>query len=346
MVKEVFPNLFQIRVPLPNNPLKHLNTYLIKSSDKILLIDTGLNFPRVFEALNHGLSKAGVNPQKLTDVLITHFHMDHVGLIPLLREVSENFTIWIHKAEKELSQIIAKDRMQYLDTIKNFLKSFDAPLSLIANLQNFHPASITPKAYEEIAKAAWPLEGNEEISVGNYNFQILWTPGHSPGHVCLYEPRLKAFISGDHVLPTITPHVSQFMANMNPLKDYLESLRRVKELDVRIVLPAHEEVFTNFVERVNQLKEHHKQRLIEILTCIKNEKTTPYALASTIQWHVSYNSWDNFPLLQKYLALGETLAHLTFLEKNGLIKRNVFDQKIFYELSGTSFFELLENILG
>lgn len=346
MINEVFPNLFQIVVPLPNNPLGHLNAYLIKSSGKKLLIDTGLNFPQVFEALRHGLSKVGVKPQMLTDVLITHFHVDHVGVLPLLREVSENLNVWIHEAEKRISQLMVRDFTNYVDHMKNFMKSFDAPSSFADNLPKFHPAFFTPKVYEELAETAQPLNDGQEISVDSYNFQVLWTPGHSPGHICLYEPHLKALISGDHVLPTITPHVSQFMANMNPLDDYLKSLEKVEKLDVKIVLPAHERVFTNLSERVKQLKSHHKQRLNEIMNYLKTGKLTPYNLASKVHWNVNYKSWDNFPLFQKYLALGETLSHLTFLEKRGFVRKVVFDQKIFYEPIEPLNFDFLEALFS
>jgi len=333
MIKEVFPNIFQIKVPLPHNPLGHLNAYLIKSDERALLIDTGLNFPQAFEALRHGLSEAGVEMQKLTDVLFTHFHIDHIGMIPRIKEASRDLNLWIHFAEKELSKSIMEDFRKYLMDMKAFLKASDAPSSYVDNLQNFHPAFFTPKAYEEIAKTAHSLNDGQEIKVSGYYFQVLWTPGHSPGHICLYEPNLKALISGDHVLPTITPHVSQFMADTNPLEDYLKSLEKVERLSVKVVLPAHEKTFTDLGERVKQLKNHHEQRLKEILTLLKNGSLTPYSLASKVHWNVNYKAWDDFPPFQKYLALGETLSHLTFLEEKGLVKKIVLNQKVLYEIN-------------
>ncbi len=330
LIKEIFPKIFQIKVPLPNNPLGHLNAYLIKSDDKSLLIDTGLNLPQAFEALSRGLFEAGVKLQTLTDVLITHFHVDHVGLIPNLKHASENLNIWIYKVERELSQLMVED-YNYLNYMRDFIITSDAPASF-GKLQNFHPAFFNVKAYMEIAKTAQPLNDEQEICVDEYCFKVLWTPGHSPGHVCLYEPSLKVLIAGDHVLPTITPHVSQFMANTNPLEDYLKSLEKVEKLNVNVVLPAHENIFTNLSERIMQLRSHHRQRLEEILNHLKNGRLTPYALASRVHWNVNYKSWDDFPIFQKYLALGETLSHLTFLEKKGLVKKVVSGGKIFYEL--------------
>jgi glyoxylase-like metal-dependent hydrolase (beta-lactamase superfamily II) len=333
MIREVFPSLFQIEVPLPHNPLGHLNSYLIKSGGKAFLIDTGLNFPQSFQSLCQSLSETGTDPQMLTDILLTHFHVDHVGLIPRLKEVSKGVKLWIHSVEADLSKLMVGDFENYTRSMANFLKVNGAPTSIAMNLQKFHPAFFTPKAYEELAMAALQLDEGQEITVGDFCFHVLWTPGHSPGHICLYEPNLKALISGDHVLPTITPHVSQFLEGTDPLEDYLKSLERVEKLDVEVVLPAHESAFTNLRERIKQLRSHHKQRLKEIVERLSSGSvSSPYTLASSVHWNVNYKSWDDFPPFQKYLALGETLSHLTFLEKRGVVKKLEANEKVFYEI--------------
>lgn len=330
MIKEVFPNIFQIKVPLPHSPLGHLNAYLIKSEEKGLLVDTGLNFPQAFQSLCRGLSEAGLKPEDLTEILLTHFHVDHVGLIPRFKETSKDIKLSIHHIEVELSRIMSKEFEDYMESMENFLETNGAPSSIAHNLQRFHPAFFTPQAYQELAVAAFPLEDGQEISVGDYNFQVLWTPGHSPGHTCLYESSSKILISGDHLLPTITPHIAQFVANMDPLTDYLGSLEKTGKLDVEIVLPGHEEIFANHRERIRQLKEHHRRRLTEITDRLRTESLTAYMLASEVHWDVNYSSWDEFPPFQKYLALGETVAHLNLLEQKGLAKRREADQIIFY----------------
>jgi len=321
MIREVFSNIFQIKVQLPYSPLGHLNSYLIRSEDENLLIDTGLNFPQTFQSLCEGISKAGVKPKELTEILLTHFHVDHVGLIPRFKEASKDIKLLIHHVEMELSKLMSREFEDYKENMENFLKAHGAPSSIAINLQRFHPAFFTPQAYQEIAEEALPLEDGQMITVGDYNFQVLWTPGHSPGHICLYEPSLKILISGDHLLPTITPHIAQFMENMDPLTDYLNSLERIEKLDVEVVLPAHEETFTNHRERIKQLKDHHNQRLMEILDGLEAGSLTAYTLASKVYWNVNYKSWDNFPPFQKHLALGETVAHLNLLEQKGLVKR-------------------------
>ena len=332
ITEEVFSNIFQIQVPLPHNPLGHLNSYLIKSAKKNLLIDTGLNFPESFHALCTGLSDAGVKPEELTEILLTHFHVDHIGLIPRFKEASKSIKLSIHHVEAELSKLRLREFGNYQENMKTFLKTNGVPSAIATNLERFLPAFFTPEAYRELAVAAVPLDDGQEISVGDYNLQVLWTPGHSPGHICLYEPSLEVLFSGDHLLPTITSHIAQFMENMNPLTDYLNSLEKTEKLDVKVVLPAHEETFTNHRERTKQLKDHHEQRLKEIMDELKAGSSTAYALTSKIHWNVRYKSWDGFPLFQKYLALGETVAHLHLLEQRGLVRRTKVNQTIFYDI--------------
>jgi len=335
MVREVFPNIFQIKVPLPYSPLGHLNSYLIRSDEKNVLIDTGLDFPQAFQSLCEGLSKAGLKPKELTEILLTHFHVDHVGLIPRLKKSSGNIKLSIHRVEAELSKLMAMKFEDYRESMETFFKANGAPSSLATNLQRFHPAFFTPQAYHHLAVEAFPLEDDQELSIGGYSFQVLWTPGHSPGHICLYEPSLKTLISGDHLLPTITPHIAQFMEEMDPLTDYLNSLAKVEDLDVKFVLPAHEEIFTDHKGRIGQLREHHKRRLTEILERLKTGGSTAYVLASKIHWDVNYKSWDEFPAFQKYLALGEAVAHLNLLEHKGQVKRTKVDQTVFYDADET-----------
>jgi glyoxylase-like metal-dependent hydrolase (beta-lactamase superfamily II) len=330
LIKEVVTNIFQIKVPLPHSPLGHLNSYLIKSDERNLLIDTGLNFPEAFQSLCTGLSEAGTDAAQLTDIFATHFHVDHVGLIPRFIEVAKGVKLLIHQAEADLSKFMSKEFSDYMKRMETFLSENGAPPSIAANLQKFHPAFFTPQAYQELANTKFTVNDNQKISIGNYNFQILWTPGHSPGHTCLYEPALKILLSGDHILPTITPHVAQFMENMDPLTDYLNSLEKIGKLDVKVVLPAHEEIFMNHRERIKQLKEHHRQRLMEIEHALNTGSATAYSLASQVHWNTNCKSWSEFPSFQKYLALGETVAHLNLLEKDGLVEKRRENETIIY----------------
>ncbi|MHA1832986.1 MAG: MBL fold metallo-hydrolase [Candidatus Baldrarchaeia archaeon] len=330
MIKEIFKDIFQIKVPLPYSPLKHLNSYLIKSENRNLLVDTGLNFMATFQALSNGLKEAGLKTENLTDIVLTHFHIDHVGLIPRLKKRHKKLQILIHRVEAEFSKRMSQDFEGYIQNMKSFLSTHGASKFISENLEKYHPAFFVLQAYQELAGADNFLEDGNQIVVGQYHFKVVWTPGHSPGHVCLYEPYSRMLISGDHILPTISPHVAQFMDDMDPLKDYLASLDRIEKLKVDIVLPAHEKIFTNYYDRIKQLKNHHNKRLNEIVRQLEKEKLTAFDLASKIHWDVKYKSWEEFPPFQKYLALGETVAHLNILEKNGMVSKNKFEDVFLY----------------
>jgi glyoxylase-like metal-dependent hydrolase (beta-lactamase superfamily II) len=331
MISEIFKDIFQIKVTLPYSPLKHLNSYLIISENRNLLIDTGLNFTETFQALSRGLEKVGLKIESLTDILLTHFHVDHVGLIPRLTRKSAGPQLLIHRVEADLSKEISQKFENYMNSMKKFLRAHGAPSFISENLVKYHPAFFVPQAYQQLAATDNSLEDGNQIVVGQYCFKVVWTPGHSPGHVCLYEPTNRMLISGDHLLPTISPHVAQFMEDMDPLGDYLKSLEKIEKLKVDIVLPAHEENFTDCYSRIKQLKDHHKRRLNEILEELeKGENLTAFELASKLHWDVKYNSWEDFPPFQKYLALGETVAHLNVLEKNKMVDKNKVKEIFLY----------------
>jgi glyoxylase-like metal-dependent hydrolase (beta-lactamase superfamily II) len=174
------------------------------------------------------------------------------------------------------------------------------------------------------------LHGGETITTGMFSFRVLWTPGHSSGHICLYEPDKKILISGDHILPTITPNVSMHTQSMeNPLGRYLDSLNDIKQLDIELVLPGHEKPFTQLRRRIDEIIQHHEQRNEEILETIKGEPRTASRIAEGITWEIS-GSWQDLPVFHQRIAIFETLAHLELMTLNGQISKIPRDGVIYY----------------
>jgi glyoxylase-like metal-dependent hydrolase (beta-lactamase superfamily II) len=328
-VKELFPNLFQLRIPLPIPALEHLNSYLVQGKSRYLLIDTGMFTDEAFGELQRQLAEIGVKPQDITDILVTHFHVDHAGLVSRLRSLS-GAQLMVSAKEAEGARLAS---MTYESRLKNFVdfyKGAGVPGEFVEQMLKATPVRLYKAIYEELGRPSRSLKDGEEISVGAYRFRTIWTPGHSPGHICLYEPDWRLLVAGDHLLPTITPHVTQWGKEGNPLADYLDSLDKVEKLDVDAVLPGHEEPFTNHRKRVRELKEHLRSRTMEMLSELKRQELTAYQIASRIRWNVDYPSWDRFPSFQKILATGETLAHLKFLEEQNQVKKAKRAKTIFY----------------
>ena len=284
---------------------------------------------KAFGELNRQLGEIGVKPENLTEILVTHFHIDHVGLVPRLRKLS-GAQLMVSAKTAEAVQLLRQTHESYWENLMNMYKLAGVPTELVEQMVKATPGHLYQAVYEELARPSRALKDREKTSIGNYSFQAVWTPGHSPGHMCLYEPNLRLLMAGDHLLPTITPHVTEWGEESNALTNYLDSLEKIGKLDVDVVLPAHEDLFKNHCKRISELQEHHRLRAMEMLSEIQRQKLTPYQIASRIQWDIEYTSWDHFPFFQKFLAVGETLAHLKFLEKQGQVKKSIDAETVFY----------------
>ncbi|MCX8176246.1 MAG: MBL fold metallo-hydrolase [Candidatus Bathyarchaeota archaeon] len=332
-IKLLFPGLFQIKLPLPDNPLGYVNLYLVEDEGKIALIDVGFNSGCMFEGLCSQISEAGFNIKDLEKVFVTHFHLDHSGLLLKLRKLP-NLKLILHIAQISVLKrrfLVGND---WKSSGKFFMENgFPKKLLLSIGLK----FSLNPKnalayknLFNQLAHPYLTVEV-ETVKIGSFKFKILWTPGHAKEHICFYEAEKRFMIVGDHLLPTITSNISAFVRNENPLSDYLKSLRDIEFFDVKYVLPGHEEVFKGFKERVQQIKTHYLQRLNEVLDIVSRGKFTAYHIASEIKWNLPYSSWEKFPSLQKFLAMGETLAYLNFLKTMNLVEEVVEGSKFFYK---------------
>jgi len=303
MPEEVFPNVFRIEVPLPKNPLKFLNVYVLVGRDGTLVVDTGLNRPECREALQQGLEALGLDPER-TSVFITHMHSDHSGLAPELSRRGARMMA------SRTDAAIINDRTGW-EELMRFALACGLPEDRLREARDKHPGY----KYRPIGAVEFEhISDGQIIDLGSFRLRCLITPGHTAGHACLYEPDQQLFLAGDHILEEITPNISQWQDGINPLSDYLQSLDRVSGLAVGLVLPGHRRLFSGFRARIEALKAHHERRLQEVLGLLDSQPQTPYQLASRMQWDMSYASWQDFPIAQQWFATGEALAHVSLLE--------------------------------
>jgi glyoxylase-like metal-dependent hydrolase (beta-lactamase superfamily II) len=164
------------------------------------------------------------------------------------------------------------------------------------------------------------LEDEECLDLEGWDLRVMWTPGHTPGHICLRSDRHRVFLSGDHVLPRITPNISFYpQQKYNPLADYLESLAKIERLDSEEVLPGHQWRFSGLSDRVRELREHHHIRLDEICgLLVGGEWWTCWQVAKRLTWS---RPIDDLSANMRRAAAGETLAHLVYLESANRVVR-------------------------
>src|SRR5690606_38136652 len=155
-----------------------------------------------------------------------------------------------------------------------------------------------------------------------WRLECVWTPGHTPGHLCVYESNHRLTFTGDHVLSRITPHVGYSHDDedrgRNTLRDFRASLEKVAALDTALALPAHQELIEDLPARCHAIIEHHDHRLDEVWEGIGPGRATGIEIASVVTWN---KPWSTFSLHKKRMAVGETISHLQLLVHDGRVRR-------------------------
>ena len=329
---EVIPGIRQLKLPLPEKDilLGYVNVYLVQGNNGYLLIDTGWNTEDAFNSLNKQLTEIGISAEDIAQILITHVHPDHYGLAGRLKHLS-HAQLYLHETERDTIKPRYVDMDSLLRQMGQRLHTNGVPPDDLPILQT---ASVRMAKFVAPALPDVTLYGDETISTGLFTFKVLLMPGHSPGHICLYEPDKKVLISGDHILPTITPNIGLHpLSGDNPLGDYFNSLNAAKQLDAELILPGHENPFIGLRPRIEELIQHHKQRESKILETLQTEQKTAYQISNEITWMSDTNgvSWQTLTPLHKRLAILETLAHLESMRFGGEVDKFAQDNTIYYQ---------------
>lgn len=308
--------IWSIPVPIPDNPLGHTLVHLLDTDDGPVLVDTGWDDPGSYDALVRGLAEAGTAVADVHGVLITHHHPDHHGLSGRVREASGCW-IAMHAADAEVVRRTREaEPDRWVEYLLARLSAAGAPESHLAPLR---------AAGGRVLAGLRPALPDREIVPGELlplagrRLRAVWTPGHTPGHVCLYLEESRRLFSGDHLLPEISPHIGLYedpddLTETDPLGDYLDSLERVARLSPAQVLPAHQYAFGDAPRRVRQLLDHHASRLTELRALLVDGPRTPWQLAETLPWN---RAWHEIPASSRTIAVSETEAHLRRLTKLG-----------------------------
>lgn len=319
--------VWSIEVPIPDNPLGHTLVHLLDTDRGPVLIDTGWDDPTSWDALTAGLGSLGVSVTEIHGVVITHHHPDHHGLSGQVRDVSGAW-IAMHAAD---SAVVRRTREAepglWLDYLADKLTRAGAPDAHIEPLRAARASGRTRTLPG--LRAALPdreIVPGELLDLAGRRLRAIWTPGHTPGHVCLHleethpanRPGNGRLLSGDHLLPEITPHIGLYedpddTTVTDPLGDYLDSLERIGRLAPAEVLPAHQHAFPDAAGRVRELLTHHEDRLTGLLALLA-EPLTPWQVAERMEWN---RPWEQIPYGSRNIAVSEAEAHLRRLVKLG-----------------------------
>ncbi len=329
---ELLPGVWRLPLPLKDSPLGHVNTYLVRSDDGYLLVDCGWDTADTLHALEGHLRFLDIRLPDVRHLVITHIHPDHYGLAGRLREIA-NADLAFHRLERLFIESRYVDADELMNEMREWLLLNGTPL---AELDRLNRGSMGMLSRVQIAYPDRTLDGGEEIPCGRFAFKVIWTPGHSAGHICLYDARHKILLSGDHVLPHITPSVGLHVrATSNPLADYLDSLRLIGKLEAELVMPGHGEPFEGLPERTGELLRHHQRRLDEIVGLLlarPGVQLTGFEIAARMQWS-RRRTWDDLTAFERRMAVTEALAHVELLHARGQVSKRCDEAQITYSIA-------------
>lgn len=322
-VTEVAPGILRMQLPISMPGLGHVNCYALEDKRGWTIVDPGLPGPESLAALEARLADAGTALRHVHTVIVTHSHPDHFGGAPaVVRESGADVVThasFIQRWQPDSSDV-------ELDPAEPLGKSGadGASSSIFGVIPQGAPTGIeiqrivddlraqamtfVQRSGIELPEPTVRLEDAEVAVLGGREWVAVHTPGHTPDHLCLFDPAAGVLLAGDHVLPTITPHISGLASGEDPLARFFISLQRVSELPgVKHVLPAHGHPFTDVAARAEAIHQHHLDRLAKLHSIM--EASGPATVEALSHELFAPRSWGP-------MAESETFAHLEHLRMN------------------------------
>ena len=308
-VEEVRPGLWSIPVPWPRSGLRYTLSYLVNGRGGPALIDTGWPTEEAWTALTDAIKQTGHDIAELRHVLVTHAHADHLGMAGRVREAS-GALVGMHPAESA-TLLHRVEPQAWRERLSGWLRARGAPDSEAAEITEQMAGAVGFHA--RLARSDFDVEhGSLPLGAGTA-LRAVWTPGHTPGHLCFYDEQREVLLTGDHVLPRITPHIGLPPgADGDPLGDYQASLRALARYSPAEVLPAHEYRFADLGARLDELLRHHRTRLAEIEHAVAARPgLSTWTVSAALTWS---RGWEQTVGPSRQSAVSETWAHLLHLQ--------------------------------
>ncbi|MBB4685532.1 MBL fold metallo-hydrolase [Amycolatopsis jiangsuensis] len=315
-IYEVAAGVYRIPLPLPNDALRAVNVYAVTDGSHLVLVDSGWALDEARRLLADALQGIGAELGDIREFLVTHVHRDHyTQAVALRREFGTKVALG-KLEEPSLKASSEPERFPMHAQIGLLRQSGgDEVITALSRMFGESPRHTEAHLWEDPDE--WLSSGRRVVLPGR-EFDVIHTPGHTNGHVVFLDDAAGLLFSGDHVLPHITPSIGfQPVPTKLPLSDYLDSLRLVREMPDQRMLPAHGPVTDSVHARIDELLEHHAQRLETMTAQVVSGASTAFQAATRMSWTRRERKLSEMDAFNQMLAVLETGAHLDVLASQG-----------------------------
>lgn len=316
------PDVFEIKVPFLNVSTSATNCYVVKDGDDVLVVDTGAPSDEGRVLLDAALTELEVDRSR-AKYFLTHLHLDHAGLVDDI--VPAGATLYL--SEVDFLGARASREAAHYDWAHNTFRRAGLSAHEVSSFARF---ALEPPLFSADRLHVVFVHEDDEISVGRFNFRVVETPGHTPGHLALFEPESRILFGGDHVLFVISPGIALFPDGSDGLQVYRDSLKKVQALDCTYLLVSHGEPRHDLAERIGWLDQHHGERLDETVLIIADEPgLSGEAVIKRIRWNVQGKAWDDVAFAQRWCIVSQGIVILNHLVDCGRIRRVLTDEGVY-----------------
>jgi glyoxylase-like metal-dependent hydrolase (beta-lactamase superfamily II) len=319
---EIQKGVYWIRLPVPFE-LNHINVWLLEDNDGYTLVDTGISSSKTCTAWER-IFKDVIKEKSIIRIIVTHFHPDHFGLAHWLCERTNADYFASTETIERVNFLLDMEDKNHLETRMSFYQQHE--IAETEFFEDFLKGSLYAAVVSGKPANTNVINDADSLKIGEYQWQVIMTYGHAPGHINLYCKELNMLISGDQVLPTITSNVSVHadQPEENPLQDYLASFLKLKFLPAdTLVLPSHGKVFEGLHQRIKEIVDHHDEKLQEVFLICEQAHS-----ASELMPKLFRRKLEG---INSVLGFGETLAHLNYLCKQERLQRNLQEGRYIYQ---------------
>jgi len=315
---EIVTGVHQLHVPFPEDAERVTNAYVVEGNRGSILVDCGWDSPEAIWALREGLKADGLSFGDIKWVVVTHVHPDHFGLAAKMRELC-GASVVMHRLDAALidSRYIHPERLA--EETEALLLAHGVPPEEIGQMReaSAHAAQFVTPLEPDVL-----VDDGDTVSNGTFEFDVIHTPGHTPGHMCLFELRKRRLFTGDHVLFNAVSHVGvDPQSGADPAGDYIRSLQKLLERQVSFVFPGHGPVFNSLGIRSDEILRLCRVAQQQMLGVLDDGLKTAYEVARAVPWSLNGEeaSYEELSFRDRRARVCEAVAWLKRLVLDGKV---------------------------